>query len=173
MKLQKLLPSILSSLRIILAFVLFYTFLNQMIVSSVIIFIIALSTDYLDGFITRKWDAATNLGAYLDTIADFVLVTSAFLAFIIAGIYPYWLLILIIFMFLQFILTSGIKKPIYDPIGKYYGAFLFTSAGVTLVLPLSYITLPVSYITSILLILIVLFSFLSLLTRYYSLYKKN
>lgn len=166
MKLQKLLPSILSSLRIILAFVLFYTYLNGMIISSVVIFIIALSTDYLDGFIARKWSTVTNIGAYLDTIADFILVATIFLAFIVTGIYPYWLLILIIFMFLQFILTSGIKKPIYDPIGKYYGAFLFTSAGITLIL-------PVSYITNILLILIVLFSFLSLLTRYYSLYKKN
>ncbi len=173
MKLQKLLPSILSSLRIILAFVLFYSYLNQMMVSSVIIFITALSTDYLDGFIARRWDAITDYGAYLDTIADFILVATVFLAFIIVGIYPYWLLILIIFMFLQFILTSGIKKPIYDPIGKYYGALLFACAGITLILPIIYIILPVSYITSTLLILIVLFSFLSLLTRYYSLYKKN
>lgn len=170
MKLLKQIPSILSSLRIILAIALFQTYLNEMILTSIIIFIIALSTDYLDGFTARKLGAATNYGAYLDTVADFILITTIFLAFIITGIYPYWILILIMFMFIQFILTSGTKKPIYDPIGKYYGAFLFASAGITLILPL---ILPLSYFTSILLVLIVLFSFLSLLTRFYSLYKKN
>lgn len=170
MKLPKQIPSILSSLRIILAIALFYTYLNEMILPSIIIFIIALSTDYLDGFTARKLEAATNYGAYLDTVADFILITTIFLAFIITGIYPYWILILIIFMFIQFILTSGTKKPIYDPIGKYYGAFLFTSAAITLMLPL---ILPLNYFTNILLVLILLFSFLSLLTRIYSLYKKN
>lgn len=165
MNLQKLLPSILSGLRIILAFILFYCYLNEMRVVSIIIFIIALFTDYLDGFIARKLKVTSNYGAYLDTIADFVLIVTIFLAFVIVGLYPYWILILIVFMFLQFILTSGIKKPIYDPIGKYYGAFLFASAGLTLILPLS-------YINEILIILIVLISFISLLTRFYSLYKK-
>lgn len=135
------------------------------VVVSIIIFIIALFTDCLDGFIARKLKVTSNYGAYLDTIADFILIFSIFLAFVIAGLYPYWILILIIFMFLQFILTSGIKKPIYDPIGKYYGAFLFASAGVTLILPLF-------YINEILILLIVMISFISLLTRFYSLYKK-
>jgi CDP-diacylglycerol--glycerol-3-phosphate 3-phosphatidyltransferase/cardiolipin synthase len=170
MKLLKQIPSILSSLRIILALALFYTYLNEMVITSIVIFITALYTDYLDGYLARKLDAATNYGAYLDTVADFILIVTVFLAFIITGIYPYWVLILIIFMFVQFILTSGTKKPIYDPIGKYYGAFLFASAGITLILPL---VLPLSYFASILLVLIVLFSFLSLLTRFYSLYKKN
>lgn len=170
MKLPKLIPSILSTLRIILALALFYTYLNEMVIPSIVIFITALYTDYLDGYLARKLDAATNYGAYLDTVADFILIVTVFLAFIITGIYPYWVLILIIFMFIQFILTSGTKKPIYDPIGKYYGAFLFATAGITLILPL---ILPLSYFTSILLVLIVLFSFLSLLTRFYSLYKKN
>ncbi|HEY0196724.1 MAG TPA: CDP-alcohol phosphatidyltransferase family protein, partial [Methanobacterium sp.] len=109
MKLEKLIPSILSSLRIILAFVLFYCYLNEMMVSSIIIFLFALSTDYLDGFIARKLNVTSDYGAYLDTAADFILITTVFLAFIITGIYPYWILIIIIFMFLQFILTSGIK----------------------------------------------------------------
>lgn len=170
MKLLELLPSILSILRIVMALALFYTYLSELMLPSIIIFIIAISTDYMDGFIARKFDVTTNYGAFLDSAADFILIILIFLAFIISGIYPFWILILIIFMYIQFILTSGTKKPIYDPIGKYYGVFLFLSAGITLILPF---ILPTSYVTNILLIIIVLFSLISLLTRFYSLYKKN
>jgi len=32
-------------------------------------------------------------------------------------------------------LTSGLRRPVYDPVGKYYGVFLFAAIGVTLALP--------------------------------------
>ena len=35
----------------------------------------------------------------------------------------------------QHSLTSGLRRPIYDPVGKYYGVFLFAAIGVTLALP--------------------------------------
>ena len=166
MYIKKIIPSAISSLRIILSFALFYSFLNEMRVLSIIIFITALFTDYLDGLLARKFEVTSNYGAYLDTAADFILTATIFSAFIITGLYPYWILILIIFMFLQFILTSGTVKPIYDPVGKYYGSFLFASVLVTL-------AIPFSYVIRILIILIVLFSSISLLTRFYSLYKNK
>lgn len=166
MNLKKLIPSGLSTLRIVLAVILFYSFLSGMRIISITIFIFALFTDYLDGYIARKLKVTSNYGAFLDIIADFTLTITIFTAFTIKGSYPYWILILITFMFLQFILTSGIKKPIYDPIGKYYGAFLFTSAAINLIFPLNYINM-------ISLILIVVVSLISLSTRFYSLYGKN
>jgi CDP-diacylglycerol--glycerol-3-phosphate 3-phosphatidyltransferase/cardiolipin synthase len=45
------------------------------------------------------------------------------------------MLLLIVAMFAQFVLTSRLARPIYDPVGKYYGVFLFCAVGVTLVLP--------------------------------------
>jgi hypothetical protein len=38
-------------------------------------------------------------------------------------------------MFGQFVLTSRRARPIYDPVGKYYGVFLVCAVGVTLLLP--------------------------------------
>ena len=35
----------------------------------------------------------------------------------------------------QHSLTSGLRRPVYDPVGKYYGVFLFAAIGVTLALP--------------------------------------
>jgi CDP-diacylglycerol--glycerol-3-phosphate 3-phosphatidyltransferase/cardiolipin synthase len=86
------------------------------------------------------------------------LVLIAFIAFIISGIYPYWLLLLIILVFLQFILTSKFNVLIYDPIGKYYGAFLFIIILITLVSPSDYY--------NVLLTITVLFTIISLISRY-------
>lgn len=159
MNLKILIPSFISSIRIVLAPLMFLSFLNGFLVLSFIIFIAAILTDALDGYLARKLNVTSNFGAYLDTVADFILILTAFSAFMIVGLYPYWILILIVFMFLQFILTSGTKTPVYDPFGKYYGSFLFLSVGLTLLLPMN-------IINNILLVLIVIFSIISLITRF-------
>ena len=38
-------------------------------------------------------------------------------------------------MFLQFVVTSGLERPLYDPVGKYYGAALFAAVSITLISP--------------------------------------
>ncbi len=159
MNLKILIPSFISSIRIVLAPLMFLSFLNGFLVLSFIVFISAILTDALDGYLARKLNVTSNFGAYLDTVADFILILTAFSAFMIVGLYPYWILILIIFMFLQFILTSGTKTPVYDPFGKYYGSFLFLSVGLTLLFPLN-------IINNILLVLIIIFSIISLITRF-------
>lgn len=52
------------------------------------IFVVAASTDWVDGFLARRWRATTRWGAILDPIADKILVTGAILGVIASGSLP-------------------------------------------------------------------------------------
>lgn len=51
-----------------------------------ILFLLAASTDWLDGYLARKWDAVTPLGAALDHAADKVLITCVLVALAYAAL---------------------------------------------------------------------------------------
>ncbi len=52
------------------------------------IFAIAASTDWIDGYLARRWNATTRWGAILDPIADKILVTGAILGVLTSGSVP-------------------------------------------------------------------------------------
>ena len=52
------------------------------------IFVVAASTDWVDGYLARRWNATTRWGAILDPIADKILVTGAILGVLASGSVP-------------------------------------------------------------------------------------
>ena len=75
------LPNKLSLTRLIIAPIMIFFYLANFIPYGKFIacglFIIGAITDFLDGKIARKYNLITNLGKFLDPIADKLLVTSA------------------------------------------------------------------------------------------------
>lgn len=69
-----------------------------------VVFGIAAFTDMLDGKIARKYNLITNLGKFLDPLADKMLTTAAFLGFLAAGHLDVWAVMLILTR--EFMVTS-------------------------------------------------------------------
>lgn len=63
---------------------------------SVIIYLVAALTDWLDGYLARKFGEVTSHGVFLDPLADKVLTTSAFIALVVHDIVPLWMVVVII-----------------------------------------------------------------------------
>src|SRR5580693_4090040 len=53
-------------------------------------------SDYLDGYLARKYDLKTDFGALLDPFADKILIVSVFVSFVALDLVPAWMVVIIV-----------------------------------------------------------------------------
>ena len=61
-----------------------------------VLFIVAIATDGLDGYLARRYEIVTDLGKLLDPIADKVLTGAAFVGLSILGELPWWITVVVL-----------------------------------------------------------------------------
>ncbi len=77
---------------------------------SAIIFVVAACTDFLDGYIARKYNMVTNLGKFLDPIADKVLVSTALIVMLtVPTIAPWYTGIAVAIILARELIVSGFR----------------------------------------------------------------
>lgn len=100
MAVPRQLPNIITVVRILVAPV----FLAMLLIDAggplrwwaAVLFIVAIATDGVDGWIARRHDIVTDLGKLLDPIADKVLTGFAFVGLSILGELPWWITVVVL-----------------------------------------------------------------------------
>lgn len=73
------LPNQLTVSRIVLSVVLFVCIAYKLYPAAFVLFVVAASTDWLDGFLARKYGLVTQLGRILDPFADKMIICGTFI----------------------------------------------------------------------------------------------
>jgi len=85
------LPNQLTGMRFFLSFVLFYLISQELWLASLLVFIFAAFTDWLDGYLARTQNMQSSLGRNLDPLVDKVLICGTFIFLIPIGFAEGWL----------------------------------------------------------------------------------
>lgn len=88
-------PNALTALRLLIAPFAIRSVVQHEFRLALILFACAAATDGLDGWAARRFRAITPLGAYLDPVADKVLLSGAFLSLAAASLVPVWYVALV------------------------------------------------------------------------------
>lgn len=84
-------PNLITAFRIILAPVFVIYLINDRLNSALVIFLICMISDGIDGMVARLFNQKSRLGAYLDPLADKTLLVTAFVLLGVRGYLPSWL----------------------------------------------------------------------------------
>jgi CDP-diacylglycerol--glycerol-3-phosphate 3-phosphatidyltransferase len=85
-----------TGLRVVLAPVVMALLLDGSDTLAAILFVIAAATDWFDGRLARRWGVTTPLGAFLDTTADKLLITTALLGLVSIQRASAWIALVIV-----------------------------------------------------------------------------
>ena len=89
-------PNLITLARILLVPVMVWAITAGEMRIAFVLFLLAGLSDLVDGYLAKRFNMATELGAYLDPLADKALIVSIYVTLGIAGAIPRWLVILVV-----------------------------------------------------------------------------
>jgi cardiolipin synthase len=88
-------PNLITVLRILLVPVVVWAIATGGMQLAFLLFLGAAISDAVDGFLAKRFGMKTELGAYLDPLADKVLIVSIYVTLGITAVIPLWIVILV------------------------------------------------------------------------------
>ncbi|MFO1034947.1 MAG: CDP-alcohol phosphatidyltransferase family protein [Hyphomicrobiales bacterium] len=90
------LPNLITILRILLVPLAVNFLIDRAFAAALVVFIVAGVSDGVDGYIARRFNLQSELGAYLDPLADKALLVSIYVTLAFQGLMPTWLAIVVV-----------------------------------------------------------------------------
>jgi cardiolipin synthase (CMP-forming) len=90
------LPNLITLARILSVPLVVWAIASGEMLVAFLLFLAAGISDAVDGFLAKRFGMTSELGAYLDPLADKVLIVSIYVALGISGAVPGWLVILVV-----------------------------------------------------------------------------
>jgi cardiolipin synthase len=110
------LPNVVTVGRIILVPVIFWLLINGSMQAAFFVFALAGASDAMDGFLAKRFGQQTELGAYLDPIADKLLIVSIYIALGVQKALPSWLVIAVVSRDILIVLAVVLSWIIDQPL---------------------------------------------------------
>lgn len=116
-------PNILTIFRILLVPLLIVFLIEGKMDLALVVFVVAGITDALDGFLARVLHQKTDFGAFIDPVADKLLLVTSYLTLAVLDLLPSWLAVLVVSRDAIIVMGIGILffnrksfdiKPTYD-----------------------------------------------------------
>ena len=89
-------PNLITLGRILLVPIVVWAIASGRLQLAFLLFLAAAISDAVDGFLAKRFGMKTELGAYLDPLADKVLIVSIYATLGITGVIPLWIVILVV-----------------------------------------------------------------------------
>jgi cardiolipin synthase len=110
------LPNLITLARLLLAPLAVLMIASQRFAEAFLIFVVAGVSDGVDGYIARRFDLRTELGAYLDPLADKALLVSIYVTLAISGFLPAAIAILVVSRDLMILAAVMVSWLLANPV---------------------------------------------------------
>jgi len=110
------LPNIITVFRILLVFPIAWLLWEARFMEAFVLMLIAGISDALDGYLARRCNWMTKLGATLDPLADKFLVAAVFIVFTLQGHIPLWVAIIVLARDFTIVAGAGVYKLLYEEV---------------------------------------------------------
>lgn len=109
-------PNIITALRIILVIPTTWLLWQSRYQDAVVLMAIAGLSDALDGWLARRFNWLSKLGAAMDPLADKLLVAAMFVVFTLQGHIPIWVAVIVLVRDFTIVAGAGVYKLLYEEV---------------------------------------------------------